>query len=82
VPQTALIELRVDAAPGELDAVAAQARILGDWFPGFCGGLQGNGAAEFRFKTRPGEISSVSTPAVYWSNRQDDLKLRAARAAR
>jgi predicted RNA-binding Zn ribbon-like protein len=35
VPQAALSKLRVDAVPGELDAVAAQARTLGDWFRGF-----------------------------------------------
>ena len=35
VPQVDLAKLRVDAAPGELDAVAAQARTLGDWFRGF-----------------------------------------------
>jgi predicted RNA-binding Zn ribbon-like protein len=35
VPQAAMAKLRVDAAPGELDAVAAQARTLGSWFRGF-----------------------------------------------
>jgi predicted RNA-binding Zn ribbon-like protein len=41
VPQVDLAKLRVDAAPGELDAVAAQARTLGDWFRSFVGDYKG-----------------------------------------
>jgi predicted RNA-binding Zn ribbon-like protein len=35
VPNDALRKLRTSAMPGEMDAVAAQARVLGEWFRDF-----------------------------------------------
>jgi hypothetical protein len=34
-PSDALRTVRANSIPGELDAVASQARMLGDWFRGF-----------------------------------------------
>jgi predicted RNA-binding Zn ribbon-like protein len=48
VPQAALIRLRVDAAPGELDAVAAEARTLGAWFRDF--------VEDYKGKTLPASV--------------------------
>jgi hypothetical protein len=35
VPKDAIETLRAKVVPGEIDAVAAQARALGEWFRGF-----------------------------------------------
>lgn len=41
VPEDALSVVRANAAPGELDAVAAEARALREWFRGFVRAHQG-----------------------------------------
>jgi predicted RNA-binding Zn ribbon-like protein len=42
VPTDALQSLRAKAVPGEMDAVAAQARAFGEWFRGFVQDHKGN----------------------------------------
>jgi predicted RNA-binding Zn ribbon-like protein len=42
VPNHALETLRTDALPGEMDAVAAQSRALGEWFRGFVEDYKGH----------------------------------------
>jgi predicted RNA-binding Zn ribbon-like protein len=42
VPTDALQSLRAKAVPGEMDAIAAQARALGEWFFGFVQEYKGN----------------------------------------
>jgi predicted RNA-binding Zn ribbon-like protein len=42
VPAGALQSLRAKAVPGQMDAVAAQARALGEWFRGFVRDHKGN----------------------------------------
>ena len=42
VPTDALQSLRAKTVPGEMDAVAAQARALGEWFRGFVQDHKGN----------------------------------------